>query len=176
MLEASLMLTWVHAETASVASPTLPGKSETASRTFAAVICEAEVPCSVHTACQYVAFVSAQDTSSVYFCRCSASSECFFCDKGPRESSKSVPVCSPPLLQQWPLCFLRTVDSSQARICVHSLSTAALAAGLQRACRMGTGVLKHIPVLPGTLSLPHASPVRSPQSATTPARGAALNS
>ena len=29
----------------------------------------------------------------------------------------------------------------------------------------------HIPVRPGTLSLPHASPVRSPQSATTPAGG-----
>ena len=42
--------TWVSAETASAACPAHPGSLEIMSMTFAAVICDADDPCSVNTA------------------------------------------------------------------------------------------------------------------------------
>ena len=49
-LEASTMLTCVYAETASRASPVIPGIWEIVSEKFPAAICEAEAPCSANTA------------------------------------------------------------------------------------------------------------------------------
>ena len=42
--------TWVLADTASAACPSQPGNLEMISMTFAAVICDADDPCSVNTA------------------------------------------------------------------------------------------------------------------------------
>ena len=47
---ASSILTWVQADTASAACPENPGSLHSTSITFAAVICEADKPCSVNTA------------------------------------------------------------------------------------------------------------------------------
>ena len=47
---ASSILTWVLADTASAACPAHPGSLEIMSMTFAAVICDADDPCSVNTA------------------------------------------------------------------------------------------------------------------------------
>ena len=47
---ASSILTWVQADTASAACPEHPGSLDMISMTFAAVICDAEDPCSVNTA------------------------------------------------------------------------------------------------------------------------------
>ena len=44
-----IMLTWVQADTASAACPAHPGNLDMISMTFAAVICDADVPCSVNT-------------------------------------------------------------------------------------------------------------------------------
>ena len=41
---------WVYADTASAACPAQPGSLEMISMTFAAVICDADDPCSVNTA------------------------------------------------------------------------------------------------------------------------------
>ena len=49
-LRASSIYTWVKADTASAACPAQPGILEMISMTFAAVICDAEDPCSVNTA------------------------------------------------------------------------------------------------------------------------------
>ena len=50
ILEHLPILTWVQADTASAACPSQPGSLDTTSKTFAAVICDAEDPCSVNTA------------------------------------------------------------------------------------------------------------------------------
>ena len=47
---ASSFLTWFSADTASAACPAQPGSLEMISMTFAAVICDADDPCSVNTA------------------------------------------------------------------------------------------------------------------------------
>ena len=47
---ASSILTWVYADTASAACLAHPGCLEIMSMTFAAVICDADDPCSVNTA------------------------------------------------------------------------------------------------------------------------------
>ena len=47
---ASSIFTWVEADTASAACPAQPGSLEMISMTFAAVICDADDPCSVNTA------------------------------------------------------------------------------------------------------------------------------
>ena len=47
---ASSILTWVKADTASAACPAHPGSLEMISMIFAAVICDADDPCSVNTA------------------------------------------------------------------------------------------------------------------------------
>ena len=47
---ASSILTWVLADTASAAWPAHPNSLEIMSMTFAAVICDADDPCSVNTA------------------------------------------------------------------------------------------------------------------------------
>ena len=47
---ASSFLTWVKADTASAACPVHPGSLDMTSVTFAAVICDADEPCSVNTA------------------------------------------------------------------------------------------------------------------------------
>ena len=47
---ASSILTWLLTDTAYAACPAHPGSLEIMSMTFAAVICDADVPCSVHTA------------------------------------------------------------------------------------------------------------------------------
>ena len=47
---ASFILTWVKADAASAACPAHPGSLEMISMTFAAVICDADDPCSVNTA------------------------------------------------------------------------------------------------------------------------------
>ena len=47
---ASSIFTWVQADTASAACPSQPGNLEMISVTFAAVICDADDPCSVNTA------------------------------------------------------------------------------------------------------------------------------
>ena len=49
-LGASSILTWVLADNASAACPEHPGSLEMISMTFAAVICDADDPCSVNTA------------------------------------------------------------------------------------------------------------------------------
>ena len=49
-LRASSIVTWVSADTASAACPSQPGNLEMISMTFAAVICDADDPCSVNTA------------------------------------------------------------------------------------------------------------------------------
>ena len=49
-LRASSIFTWVEADTASDACPTQPGNLEMISMIFAAVICDADDPCSVNTA------------------------------------------------------------------------------------------------------------------------------
>ena len=46
----SSILIWVSADTASAACPAQPGNLEMISMTFAAVICDADEPCSVSTA------------------------------------------------------------------------------------------------------------------------------
>ena len=46
----SSISTWVQADTASAACPEHPGSLEMISMTFAAVICDADDPCSVNTA------------------------------------------------------------------------------------------------------------------------------
>ena len=46
---ASSILTWVFADTASAACPSHPGSLDTKSMIFAAVICDADGPCSVNT-------------------------------------------------------------------------------------------------------------------------------
>ena len=46
---ASSMFTWVTADTASAACPDHPGSLDIISMTFAAVICDADEPCSVNT-------------------------------------------------------------------------------------------------------------------------------
>ena len=48
-LGASSILTWVKADTASAACPAHPGSHAMTSITFAAVICDADEPCSVNT-------------------------------------------------------------------------------------------------------------------------------
>ena len=48
--EASSILTWVYADTASAACPAQPGNLEMISMTFAAVMCDADDLCSVNTA------------------------------------------------------------------------------------------------------------------------------
>ena len=50
ILGASFILTWVFAHTASAACPAHPGSPEIMSMTSAAVICDADDPCSVNTA------------------------------------------------------------------------------------------------------------------------------
>ena len=47
---ASSILTWVSADTASAAGPAHPGGLDIMSMTFAAVICDADDPCSVNAA------------------------------------------------------------------------------------------------------------------------------
>ena len=47
---ASSILTWVQADTTSAACPAHPGSLDMISITFAAVICDADEPCSVKTA------------------------------------------------------------------------------------------------------------------------------
>ena len=47
---ASYILTWVQADTASAACPAHLGNLDMISMTFAAVICDADDPCSVNTA------------------------------------------------------------------------------------------------------------------------------
>ena len=47
---ASSIFTWVQADAASAACPSQPGNLEMISMTFAAVICDADDPCSVNTA------------------------------------------------------------------------------------------------------------------------------
>ena len=47
---ASYIFTWVQADTASAACPSQSGNLEMISMTFAAVICDADDPCSVITA------------------------------------------------------------------------------------------------------------------------------
>ena len=47
---ASSIFTWVSADTASAACRAQPGSLEMISMTFAAVICDADDPCSVNTA------------------------------------------------------------------------------------------------------------------------------
>ena len=47
---ASSIFIWVSADTASAACPAQPGSQEMISMTFAAVICDADDPCSVNTA------------------------------------------------------------------------------------------------------------------------------
>ena len=47
---ASSVLSWVEADTASAACPAQPGGLDMPSITFAAVICDADEPCSVKTA------------------------------------------------------------------------------------------------------------------------------
>ena len=49
-VDESSILTWVQADTASAACPAHPGSLEIMSMTSAAVICDADVPCSVNTA------------------------------------------------------------------------------------------------------------------------------
>ena len=49
-VDASSILTWVYAVVASAACPEHPGSLDMISMTFAAVIREAEEPCSVNTA------------------------------------------------------------------------------------------------------------------------------
>ena len=49
-LGASAILTWVQADSTSAACPAHPGSLEMISMTFAAVICDADDPCSVNTA------------------------------------------------------------------------------------------------------------------------------
>ena len=49
-LGASSFFTWVYADTASAACPAHPGSLEMTSMTFAAVICDADEPCSVNAA------------------------------------------------------------------------------------------------------------------------------
>ena len=49
-LGASFIFTWVLADTASAACPAHPGSLDMISMTFAAVICDADDPCSVNTA------------------------------------------------------------------------------------------------------------------------------
>ena len=44
-----LFFTWVSTDTASAACPAQPGSLEMISMTFAAVICDADDPCSVNT-------------------------------------------------------------------------------------------------------------------------------
>ena len=46
---ASSILTWVQPDTASAACPAQPGSLDVTSITFAAVICEADDPCSLNT-------------------------------------------------------------------------------------------------------------------------------
>ena len=46
---ASSILTWVYADTASAACPAPPGSLDMISITFAAVICNADEPCSLNT-------------------------------------------------------------------------------------------------------------------------------
>ena len=50
-LGASSILTWVFADTASAACLAHLGNLDMISMTFAAVICDADDPCSVNTAC-----------------------------------------------------------------------------------------------------------------------------
>ena len=50
MILEHLLFTWVQADTASTACPAHPGTLEMISMTFAAVICDADDPCSVNTA------------------------------------------------------------------------------------------------------------------------------
>ena len=47
---ASSILTWEKADTVSAACPAHPGSLDMISMTFAAVICDADDPCSVNTA------------------------------------------------------------------------------------------------------------------------------
>ena len=49
-LGASSFFSWVQADTASAACPAQPGSLDMISMTFAAVICDADDPCSVNTA------------------------------------------------------------------------------------------------------------------------------
>ena len=49
-LGASVILTWLFAETASCVSPAIPRSLEIVSKYFAAAVFEAEAPCSVNTA------------------------------------------------------------------------------------------------------------------------------
>ena len=50
---ASSILTWVLADTASAACPAHPGNLDMISMTFAAVICDADDPCSVNITSEY---------------------------------------------------------------------------------------------------------------------------
>ena len=65
---ASCILTWVSADTASAACPAHPGSLDKTSITFAAVICDADEPCSVNTA-------SRSTTRPLYFWNCGSNSE-----------------------------------------------------------------------------------------------------
>ena len=75
---ASSMLTWVQADTASAACPEHPGCLAMTSMTSAAVICDADDPCSVNTACDPESFFTMSPRSTtlpLYFWNCGSNSE-----------------------------------------------------------------------------------------------------
>ena len=76
-LGAFSIFNWVQADTASAACPTQPGSLEMISMTFAAVICDADDPCSVNTACASFT-MSPRSTTRPLFFWCFASNSVFF--------------------------------------------------------------------------------------------------
>ena len=75
---ASSILTWVYAETASAACPAYPGCLDIMSMTYAAVICDADEPCSVNTAYdpEFSFTTSPRSTTRpLYFWNCGSNSE-----------------------------------------------------------------------------------------------------
>ena len=77
---ASPILTWVLAETASAACPAQPGSLDMISMTFAAVICDADDPCSVNTAKDPESSftISSRSTTRPLYFWCFVSNSAFF--------------------------------------------------------------------------------------------------
>ena len=132
--EASSIFAWVQADTASAACPAQPGSLKVISVTFAAVICDADDPCSVNTAWNPESSftISPPSTTRPLYFWCFASNSAFF--KWHMSISEAKWTFAPFVLASSITSFLLlTFVRFYAEIFSnfsHSLSTAAFAAGI----------------------------------------------
>ena len=128
---ASFILTWVWADTASAACPAHPGSLALASITVAAVICNAEEPCSVNTAWEPESSFTMSPRSTIrllYFWCCGSNSEFLRWQTSINVEKLTffLSICASRMTSFW----LLTLSNCQAGIVssfFHSLATAAFA-------------------------------------------------